>query len=633
MTGEILLLLALLAAAVALFATEWIAPELTAVLLLLALVFTGLLPAADAFAGFGSDVVVFLGSIFVVSQAMVRTGVLERLERAMARAAERFPRRIVALLVAATAGLSSLLSNTATVAAMLPVASGLARRLRLSPSRLYMPLAFASILGGSLTLIGTSTNVVVAAALPRFDQAAWGLFELAPAALPGVGLGLLYLLTVGRRLLPERGGEAADLYRLREYVSEAVVPAGSPWASRSLRQLRAGADLDITVLGRIQDDAVEPIAASEPLAAGDRLLVKADREALLRLKVRQELDLVVDRAAAAAPPRGPAVREVVLPHGSRLSGRTLRELAFGSRYRVMVVALFRRGEPLLDRISSIALLDGDLLLVQGDLDALGELLQGGHLILLEEAAVPAAGSRMWLAGGAFAGMLLAGGSGLLPFPLAALAAAAAVLLLRCLTPRQAYEAIDWGALVLVGSLLALGAAMETSGAGRYFTVLLAGAAEGFAPIVLLAGFYLLTAALTQPMSNQAAALVVLPLAVLAAEGLDLNPRAFAAAVTLAASCSFISPLEPASLLVYGPGRYRFGDYFRVGLPLTVLVFAANLFMIPRVWPLQVPATGHPALAAGSRAARPAPIPPRVTNKRDAGLPPRPCYGFVIPPLR
>ena len=207
---------------------------------------------------------------------------------------------------------------------------------------------------------------------------------------------------------------------------------------------------------------------------------------------------------------------------------------------------------------------------------------------------------MWLAGGAFAGMLLAGGSGLLPFPLAALATAAAVLLLRCLTPRQAYEAIDWGVLVLVGSLLALATAMETSGAGGYFAAQLAGAAEGFGPLVLLAGFYLLTAALTQPMSNQAAALVVLPLAVLAAESLDLNPRAFAAAVTLAASCSFIAPLEPASLLVYGPGRYRFGDYFRVGLPLTVLVFAANLFMIPRVWPLKVPAPRQPSLVESHR---------------------------------
>ena len=615
MTGDILLLLALLVAAVVLFATEWIAPELTAVLLLLAMVFTGLLPAADAFAGFGSDVVIFLGSIFVVSQALVRTGVLERLERALGRAAERFPGRVLALLVAATAAVSSVLSNTATVAAMLPVASGLARRLRLSPSRLYMPLAFASILGGTLTLIGTSTNVVVAAALPRYDQASWGLFELTPAALPGVLLGLIYLLTIGRRLLPEGEREVSDLYRLREYVSEAVVPAGSPWVGRTLRELRAGADLDISVLGRVEHGAVQRLGANAVLAAGDRLLVKADQQALLRLKVRQELDLVVDRTAGTSASPAPAAHEVVIPHGSRLSGRTLRELAFGTRYQVMVIALFRHGEPLLDRIASVALRDGDLLLVQGDVDALQGLLQGGHLILLEEAPIPAAGSRSWLAGGAFIGMLMAGGTGLLPFPLAALAAAAAVLLLRCLTPRQAYDAIDWGVLVLVGSLLALATAMDASGAGRYLAAQLAGVAEGLGPLALLAGFYVLTVALTQPMSNQAAALVVLPLAVLAAQGLGLNPRSFAAAVTLAASCSFIAPLEPASLLVYGPGRYRFRDYFRVGLPLTALVFAANMVMIPLIWPLKEPTA--PNRDAAGEAFAPAPAADRLA-----------CSGFA-----
>ena len=203
--------------------------------------------------------------------------------------------------------------------------------------------------------------------------------------------------------------------------------------------------------------------------------------------------------------------------------------------------------------------------------------------------MPAAGARMWIAIAAFAGLLVVGGIGLLSFPVAALCAAAVVLITRCLTPQQAYDAIDWGVLVLVGSLLGLATAMETSGAGRYFAGLLAGAAEGLGSMGLLASFYLLTVILTQPMSNQAAALVVLPLAMPAAEELGLNPRAFAAAITLAASCSFIAPLEPASLLVYGPGRYRFSDYFRVGLPLTVLTFALNMFMIPRIWPLEAPA--------------------------------------------
>jgi di/tricarboxylate transporter len=294
MTGDILVLVVLLVGAVVLFATEWLAPELTAILLLLALSFTGLLSAEEVFAGFGSDVVAFLGSLFVISQAMVRTGVLDRLERALARAADRFPGRVLPLLVVATAGLSAFLSNTATVAAMLPVASGLTRRLRMSPSKLFMPVAFASILGGTLSLIGTSTNVVVASALPGYGEPAWGLFELTPAAIPAVLAGLVYLLTVGRRLLPDRGAEVTDLYRLREYVSEALVPPESPWVGRTLRELRAGADLEITVLGRVASPAVQPLAPDETLAAGDRLLVKADQQALLRIMVRRELDLLVD---------------------------------------------------------------------------------------------------------------------------------------------------------------------------------------------------------------------------------------------------------------------------------------------------------------------------------------------------
>jgi di/tricarboxylate transporter len=604
-TGEILLLLVLLVVAVVLFATERIAAELTAVLLLLALAFTGLLPMREVFAGFGSDVVVFLGSLFVVSQALVRTGALDRLEGLLVRQAERFPRRVLPLVVLGTAAVSGVLSNTATVAAILPVAAGLARRLRISPSKLYMPIAFASILGGTLTLIGTSANIVVAGALPRYGEPGWGLFELLPAALPATAVGLVYLLTVGQRLLPDRAAAVADLYRFREYVSEVLIPAGSQWAGKTLRELRAGADLEVTVLGRIGELGVLPLAADQPLAEGYRLLVKADQQALLRIKGRKELDLVADHRDETRPGTLP-VHEVVLPHGSRLSGRTLRELSFGTRYLATVIALFRRGEPLLDRIAGVPLRDGDVLLVQGELTPLADLLRGGHLILLEEAPVPAPGARVWIAAGVFVGMLVVGGAGWLSFPLAALTAATVLLLTGCLTPRHAYEAIDWGVLVMVGALLGLASAMDASGAGAYLASQLAGVAAGLGPIALLAGFYLLTVALTQPMSNQAAALVVLPLAVLTAQGLDLNPRAFAAAVTLAASCSFIAPLEPASLLVYGPGRYRFRDYFRVGLPLTLLVFVVNLLVLPRVWPLRLPEGSAGAAAADT--AQPAATP-------------------------
>jgi di/tricarboxylate transporter len=573
---------------VVLFATEWLPAELTGLVLLLTLHFTGLLSPDQVFAGFGSEVVLFLGSLFVVSRALVRTGALDRLELVLARHAERRPRLVLLQLVLGTAAISAFMSNTATVAAMLPVASGIARRLSISPSKLFMPLAFASILGGSLTLVGTSTNIVVSSMLPRYGQPPLELFELTLAALPAVLVGLVYLLTVGRRLLPDREGSVEQLYRFREYVSEVVLPEGSPWVGRTLRDLRAGADLEISVLGRVGDDRqVAPISPDSPLGAGDHLLVQASQQALLRLKTRRELDLVVDREPPTpGQQRRLPVHELVLGNSSRLSGRTLRQSGFGSRYGAMVVALYRRGAPLVERVANVPLRDGDVLLVQGDLARLEWLLRGGDLILLEESAVPPPGPRAWVATGLFVAMLVVGGLRLAPFPIIALTTALALVLTGCLTTREAYEAVDWRILVLVASLLGLATAMETSGAAQFFATSLAAATSDFGPLALLAGFYLLTVALTQPMSNQAAALVVLPLALLTAQQLGLEPRAFAITVTLAASCSFITPLEPACLLVYGPGRYRFVDYFRVGLPLTLIVFVLNLLIVPRLWPLR-----------------------------------------------
>ncbi|HVS01127.1 MAG TPA: SLC13 family permease [Thermoanaerobaculia bacterium] len=585
MTFPILILLLLLAAAVVLFATEAVPVDVAGVLLLLGLFFTGLVDARELFRGFGSEVVLFLASLFVISEALVRSGALDLVEVLLVRLAERHPRYLLAVLLPGTAVVSAFLSNTATMAALLPLVMSLSRRLRHAPSKLLMPVAFASILGGAMTLIGTSTNVVVSGLLPRFGQPRLGLFELAPVALPAAALGVIYLLTVGRRLLPDRGGEPLDAYRMREYLTEVAVPEGSAWVGKSLRQLGREKRLEVTVLGGIDGEgSVRPLGADEPLTPEARLLVKADQDALLRLKKSRDVDLEAERSPDAAPSL-PSIHELVLPHGSRLARRTLREMQFGARYRVIVLALYRRGEPVLRRLPDIRLRDGDVLLVQGEVGRLEWLLREGDLLLLEERPVPPRGPRAWIAAGLFFAMLLVGGLGLAPFPVAALATAALLILARVVGSAEAYAAVDWRVLVMIGSLLALATAMETSGAAAYLAAQLVGASGAFGPLALLAGFYLLTMLLTQPMSNQAAALVVLPLAIRAAETLDLNPRTFAVTVALAASSSFITPLEPASLLAFGPGRYRFADFFRVGLPLTVLVLAVTLLLVPRVWPL------------------------------------------------
>lgn len=588
MDAQVVSLLVLLAAAVVLFATEAVPVELTGILLLLGLYVTRLLPADQLFAGFGDSVVIFLGSLFVVSAALVRSGALDPFEARLARLAQARPKLALPVLVGGTGLLSAFLSNTATTAAALPLATGLARRLGRPASKLLMPIAFASILGGTITLIGTSTNIVVSGMLPRYGQERLGLFELAAVGLPATLAGLLYLVTLGRRLLPEHGEGALDAYGVREYFSEVVVPGGSDWIGKTVGEIETGRRFDLNVIGRVVERRVES-AATRALEAGDVLLIQGDQDALLKVTRGRSLEF-------AAPPAEPAdgdggreealkIHEVLLPYNSRLAGNTLAGLRFRSRYGVNVLALYRRGQPRRRRIADLGLRDGDVLLVQGGTGRLGWLIRSGDLILLDEVPAPHPGWRSAAAGAVFVAMLIAGGFGWLSFPVAALCGAAAVVLIGCIRTSEAYGAVDWRILIMVASLLGLATAMESSGAAEALAQTIVGWVGDAGPIALMAGFYLLTVGLTQPMSNQAAALVVLPVALRTAAAFGYNPRAFAITVCLAASCSFITPLEPASLLVYGPGRYRFRDYFVVGLPLTLLVFALTLLIVPRVWGL------------------------------------------------
>lgn len=587
MDAQVVSLLVLLAAAVVLFATELIPVEVTGVLLLLGLYVTRLLPADQLFAGFGDSVVIFLGSLFVVSAALVRSGTLDPFEARLGRLAESRPRLALPMLVGGTGLLSAFLSNTATTAAALPLATALARRLQRPASKLLMPIAFASILGGTITLIGTSTNIVVSGILPRYGLERLGLFELAAVGVPATVVGLIYLVTIGRRLLPEHGERALDAYGMREYLSEVTVPAASDWIGKTVAEIESGRRFDLNVLGRVVERSIEP-AGTHRIEAGDVLLVQGDQDALLKVTSGRALDFAAPPAEGTPEGGGDGelkIHEVLLPYNSRLAGGTLAGMRFRSRYGVNVLAVFRRGQPRHRRISDLPLRDGDVLLVQGGTGRLGWLIGQGDLILLGELEPPHPGWRAAAAGGVFLAMLIAGGADWLSFPVAALCAATAVVLIGCIRTSEAYGAVDWRILIMIASLLGLATAMETSGTAEKLAEMIVGWVGDAGPLALLAGFYVLTLALTQPMSNQAAALVIVPIAVRTAAALGYNPRAFAITVCLAASCSFITPLEPASLLVYGPGRYRFRDYFVVGLPLTILVFTLTMLIVPRVWGL------------------------------------------------
>lgn len=573
------ILLILFAAALVLFATEWLPVDVTALLLLAALLVLGLLKPGEAFAGFGSDTVLTLASLFILTRALLRAGVIEWVGSALARRA-RNARGMLRGMLGTVAGVSALTSNTATTAVFLPVVTGLARRAGMAPSRVLMPLAFSSILGGTVTVIGTSTNLVVSGALPGMGLRPLGFFELAWVGLPVAAVGLLYLFFIAPRLLPAQ--DAALEESLRAYLADLTVAPGSPLAGQTLRETGLGRDHGLTVVAvRRGQDTVYAPSADFRVQEGDTLAVEGPPDRILTGKStlgvfsKSEQKLQVE---GAVPVR--LVEAVVLP-GSPLTGRTLRESRFRERYGVTVLALHRRARTV-ERLAGLRVQVGDVLLIQGSAERVAAL--GEYLTVLGDLTEAQRDRRKApLALLLFGGAVLAGGLGVVPLSVAVVVATALALALRLVSPEEAYRAVEWPVLVLVACMLAFGTAFEQTGAARVLTGALSGVLEPLGPYGLLAALFAVTVALTQPMSNQAAALVMLPLAIGTAKALGYDPRPFVIGITVAASNSFITPLEPSCMLVYGPGRYRFLDFVRVGAGLTLVTFVVAVLVIPRVW--------------------------------------------------
>ncbi|MEW6420728.1 MAG: SLC13 family permease, partial [Deinococcota bacterium] len=567
--------------ALVLFATEWLPVDVTALLLLGALLALGLLKPREAFAGFGSDTVLTLAGLFILTRVLLRAGVIEWVGVTLARRA-RNAGGVIRGILSAVAGVSAFTSNTATTAVFLPVVTGLARRAGIAPSRVLMPLAYASILGGTVTLIGTTTNLVVSGALPALGLQPLGFFELAWVGLPVAMVGLLYLFFVAPRLLPAQ--EAALEESLRAYLADLTVASGSPLAGQTLRETGLGRDHGLIVVAvRRGSDTIYAPGPDFRVQEGDTLAVEGAPDRILsgksNLGVFSKSEQKLQVEGSAAPVR--LVEAVVMP-GSPLTGRTLRESRFRERYGVSVLALHRRARTV-ERLAGLRVQVGDVLMIQGRADRIAAM--GDYLTVLGDLTEAQRDLRKApLALLLFGGAVALGALGLLPLSVTVVIAVALALALRLVSPEEAYRAVEWPVIVLVACMLAFGSAFETTGAARVLTGALSGVLEPLGPYGLLAALFAVTVALTQPMSNQAAALVMLPLAIGTAKALGYDPRPFVIGVTIAASNSFITPLEPSCMLVYGPGRYRFLDFVRVGTGLTLVTFAVALLVIPRVWP-------------------------------------------------
>jgi len=588
--------LLLLVVSLVLFATEKLPVDVVGILLVIGLVATGVLTAQEGLAGFGDNIIITIAGLFILTGGLIKTGLVDLLGRRLYRRAGKDEFLLTTLIMTIAAISASVLKNTTTTAMLLPVVLGISERAKIATSKLLMPLAFGAILGGSCTLIGTSTNLAVSSAIQRYGMLPFSMFELTPVAVTGFGIGMLYMLFIGVKFLPRIGGgeSLTEQYHIREYVSEVLVLPSSHLVHKTLGEANLNLELDLNVLGIIRDRErkIAP-SAFEKIEAGDLLIVEGKVADILRVKTEVGLEIKADFKLNDRVLEGGDVElfEVMLMRNSSFLGQTLKTMNFRHRYDLTVLAINRHNETLFEKISGLPLRFGDVLLVQGKRRLVEPLVMERELLLLEEVSKSSfrTEKRRWAlaAFGVFLALSLSKVvTGMdVPLPIAVLLGVLVLLATNTIRYTEIYSLIDFRLIVLIACMFSFGAAMEKTGTDVYLANVIQNWFGGFGAHALLAGFFILTVALTQPMSNQAAALVVLPVAIKTALALGLNPRTFAVTVTLAASCSFLTPLEPACVLVYTPGRYTFMDFVKVGSILTMAIFIVVMVLVPMLWPL------------------------------------------------
>jgi di/tricarboxylate transporter len=499
-------------------------------------------------------------------------------------------------VVALVAAVSSVMSNTVSTAAFLPVVIGAADRARIPRSKVLLPMAFGSMISGIVFLIGTSSNLVVSAMMQSAGLAPLGFAELWPVGLAATVLGVPLIALLGRWLLPVRTAEEEDAIARRDYLGEVVVAARSPFSGKPLSELAERLGLRVLAVTR----GGEALEATPGLAVrdGDALLLEEDRLDILRVKDLRGLDMSADGELPPGPGGEVAIlAEASVPIGSSLVGRSLRDAFFAEHFGLVALAISRR--PAIQRLTRVQLLHGlfgahsistlplavgDVLLLRGPRSRLRTLSDGRTLQLLGNVEYqPVRYRKAGLAVAIFAGAMVLGLLKIVPLVLAGLCGMLLMIATGCVDTRTAFR-VDWRVVLMVGAMMALGAGMEATGAGRYLGGFLVPVADWLGARGVLVAVMVVTVILSAPMSNEAAALVVVPVAVGLARQLHLDPRPFAVGVCCAASLSYMTPLEPSCALVYGPGRYRFSDFVRMGTPLTLLLLVLFAVAIPLRWP-------------------------------------------------
>ena len=576
------------------FVTERLSVDLVGLLIIATLLLSGIITPEEGLAGFSNTATVTVGAMLVLSAGLFKSGALNVLGTWLKALSRRGTAIMLLTMMIMVGTISAFINNTAAVAMLMPVVIGMANETRIGPSKLLMPLSFASMFGGVCTLIGTSTNILVSSVAERYGQPGLGMFEMTPLGLVFFATGTVYMLVAGLRLIPDRrvARDLTQQFSMDDYLTEIVLLPESRSIGTTLADcplVQEETELDILEVRRGAGRLLSPDPVTV-LQAGDVLLVRCNVTQIKRLQERDGIALkpelqLMDKDLESG--HAQLMEAVVAPY-SVLEGRSLKGIRFRDNFGATVLAIRHHGKVVHDNLNTRTLRGGDVLLLKVRRDSLARLQDSPAFVMVSDAGLPTFRTHKLVTALAIvAGVVGSAALNLVPIVVSAITGCVLLVLTGCLTMQEAYSAVEWRIIFLLAGVLTLGIALEKTGAALLLSNWLIATVGIWGPLALVSAFYFVTSLLTETMSNNATAALLAPIAITTAQSLGLDPRPFLMAITFAASASFMTPVGyQTNTLIYGPGQYTFADFLRVGAPLNILFWILATLLIPVFWPFR-----------------------------------------------